>query len=133
MPENKTNSPQVKPGPRVFEWLKDQQYVRRKATGREPTYEDLLAELLDSYEQASRIQQLTGVIQGASASDDGEVKTPYAPDHMQDHGMLERILRDGTPEQLGGIRSNLRAFCSEIRLAEIEGLNRPPQSRKVAG
>lgn len=126
MTENKSNSPQVKPGARVYEWLKDQQYRRRKSTGREPTYEELLVELLDFSEQSSRIQSVASVAANFTPFDDGGVKTPYAPEHMPAHTILERILTNGTERQIVGIMSNLEAFDEQVS-------NRPPMARKVAG
>jgi hypothetical protein len=126
MADPKPKSTQVRAGERVFDWLKDQQHLRRKATGIEPTYEELLIELLDLSEQSSRIQSVTSVAENLSSFDDEEVKIPYAPEHMPAHTILERILTNGTERQIVGIMSNLEAFDEQVS-------NRPPMTRKVAG
>jgi hypothetical protein len=54
MTENKTKSLQVRAGPRLFRWLKEQQYAYFLAGKRKPTYEELLEDLLDMAQGKSK-------------------------------------------------------------------------------
>jgi hypothetical protein len=133
MIENKPNRASVRLSPRILDWLNDQQYALRKSGRQKHTYAELLEKVIFSGEQSSMIQHLTGSNKDPEDADTISVKTPYAPEHMARHEKLERILTHGTEKQIGGIDSNLDAFCAEIRLSELEGGSRPMMSRENAG
>ena len=90
----------IRVGKEVFEWIRDEQYRRRKREGSEPTQGAVVASLIASYERA-----------GLTVEPPGELSV----DEAAWCDMLIKILRSGNADAIMAVTSNLRVFTLFIQ------------------
>ena len=128
---SKVNKNPIKISNRAWDWLKDEQYNRRKATGIEPSFADLIDEYLfhvpkteqnnaPNSTSAPPVYMLPSV---HSAKLPPPLNIPQ--EHQQWVARLLYILKHNFPKAVRAIHSNLIAFEA---LTELGVDNAPPPS-----
>jgi len=99
--EKTTNRATIKVSPEVLDWLKEEQYRRWKRTGKEPTQNELIREMIEIARRPGRLLEFHS----------NEAHNPQLSDETRKYvQMLISVLESGLNEAITAVQHNLQIF-----------------------